>query len=321
MRPIAERLLLAARARLAAWRGWTARHHTLYRRLLLLVGLALLAAFALAVARNWQELRRVGGEVEWRWLAVAAALYPLSMAVQLLVWHDLMATLGGHGSLRGNAIAYSLVNLGKSLPGVLFHIGGRLFVYESYGVPRALTLRATLIEGLLFPLAGALCWLNLAALRAPGALRLLFPLALVGSVLALRALARWQGIPPGRAVAWAAAYALTWLNGLFFLLALVNAASPTRPDALTLWHIWLVGSLAGYAATYLLGGLSFLRELTVISLLARAIAVAPATLATVWGRLIGLASEVLWSALLLALLRVPVRSMLAPAKEAHVDPS
>ena len=81
-------------------------------------------------------------------------------------------------------------------------------------------------------LAGSYVLGGISALRAPGALRLLFPLALVGSMLALRALARWQGLPPGRAMLWAAAHALTWLNGLFFLLAaaaiLVNADAQAR---------------------------------------------------------------------------------------------
>ncbi len=289
-------------------RRWI-QHHPRWRRLivsLLILGLG--AAFALALRHQWQQLDDYALAMHWPWLAVAALLYPLSMGIQMWLWHQLVATLAGYDSLRGNLVAYNLVNLAKSLPGLAFHITGRLMAYEQRNVPARPIVKALAFEATLHPLVGLLCLGALLLVRSPLP-ALLTTLGGVALAVATLALTRWtarkQHVPPQRLARWGLWMLLTWLNGLFFFWAILQATPlPSIPlSLLDIWYLWLVGSMASYLATYFLGGLSILREITLTGLLGMYIPLPLAVVVVVWSRIIGLVSEVGWSALLLALLK------------------
>jgi hypothetical protein len=327
-------LLLRAGMLYRQWSGWLQRHPR-WRKTIAggILGLLLLT-ITLALWNQWEALAAYTIAMEWRWLALAAALYPLSMAIQMGVWHDMMAQMGGYRSLRGNLEAYNLVNLARSLPGIAFHVAGRVAVYERRNVPPKSVLRAVALEAALHPTVGLLCLGGVVLVRADLPLLLqgiLFLLLVTVTFLGGRCFARQQGIHAAALARWALLYGLTWVNGLFFLWAILQAGVARVPlGLLDIWYFWLLGSMVSYLATYLLGGLSILREFTLTTLLAGSISLPLAVVVVIWSRVIGLASEAGWSIILLAMLRgwfpnwrapvLPERESSQPGPEAGQAP-
>lgn len=294
-------------AQLARGQRWFSDHPRIRIAAATLLVVLLIFLLVRSFADQWSALDETALQVDWRWLVAAALLYLLSMLAQMAIWHDIMRVLTGHDDRRDNLTAYNLVNLLRALPGLLFHITARTLYYKQ--PPRHLSgrsvLRATTVELLLLPIANLLCFVAVVIAQQPWPR----PVTVAGlsglllvTLLLVRTAARWQALNGWRLGGWLLANCLLLLNGLFFLRALLNSALAIDIPWLPLWQIWLLSSLVSVMATYFLGGISFLRELTVSALLSALIPPPAAVAVAVWSRLIGLATEIVGSGMLLFLL-------------------
>lgn len=286
---------------------WLERHRR-WRQFIVgivLVGLALV--FGVTLRQQWQQLDDYAFRMmRWQWLGLAVLLYPFSMAIQMWTWHQMVAKFAQYDSLRENLIVYNMVNLAKSLPGLAFHVAGRLMLYEQRDVPTRAIIKAIAIEAALHPLVGLLCFAIVSLIRTSLPIAfIVLGIILLGLITV--ATIRWvdkHHVPAIDILKWGGLAWLTWLNGLFFLWAILRAL-PTELtlSMLEIWYLWLIGGMINYLATYLLGGLNILREITLSGLLAAYIPLPLAIMVVIWIRLIGLVSEIGWSALLLMILR------------------
>jgi glycosyltransferase 2 family protein len=228
---------------------------------------AVLVLGALFVARRWDELSGVLGELSWPAVVVAVPLAALAQLAAMQAYRAITADLGAPLPLAPAGRVYFVSQLGKYLPGTVWGMVALVTLSREYRVMRKTSLATGLLV-LAFSVATAVL---LAGLLLPfGALQsvrhfwyvgLLLPLALVGlhprvvgTVLdwALRRIGR---LPMPRRMSYAGTLRVAGWQSLCWLLyglhawALVlgvgGAASPTT----------LAVSIGGFALSYAIGPL------------------------------------------------------------------
>ena len=194
----------------------------LWRRVLRHVWIAcVVAAFAIALARQWTSVGQAFARIDgWR-LGLSAALGVVGVGVSAQVWRALIGGLGAPLSVTAGARVFFVGQLGKYLPGSVWPVVAQMELGKDYGVARrtsaaavALFLWVHLCTGVV--LAGGLLPFTadvplVAVLVVPAGMALLLPGVLRrGITLAVR-VTRREEIPtlPGfPAVAAAAGWAL-----------------------------------------------------------------------------------------------------------------
>lgn len=110
-------------------------------------------------ARNWDQIR------DYRWTfhpgfaALALAGYVLALLCVLWAWNRLMGRLAGFTNLGENARILCLSNLPKRIPGSIWYMAGRAYLYGQHGVAVSATLTAMALEIALTTVAGLVTYL------------------------------------------------------------------------------------------------------------------------------------------------------------------
>jgi hypothetical protein len=92
-------------------------------------------------------------------------------------------------------------------------------------------------------------------------------------------------------------YSLTWINSAPFFCFLVRGWLPSESISWpAVWQIWLVSSLAGYAAAILLGGVGFIREASLVVLLSAIMPLSVAVVVAASSRIVLMIGETIWGA-------------------------
>ncbi len=258
---------------------------------LLLTALLVLPAIAYIAYRsyrNWDAIRSYPWTLQPLFGGLALLGYILAMLCVLLAWNLLMRRLAHMDDLRENSRIYCLSLLPRYIPGSVWYMAGRAYLYRQAGVAPSLTLTGTALEIILTAVAGLLTYLTTLPLPGPArpaplqfglALGLLVLLVLIvqpaifNRVLAflLRRLGsrttvhlRYRDL-----VLPALMYIPAWWIGGATLYATIRAISyPLPASALAaIVGIWAVSSTTGMLASTFLFGLG-IREVTVSVLLA-----------------------------------------------------
>jgi len=98
-------------------------------------------------------------------------------------------------------------------------------------------------------------------------------------------------------------YLVTWVMAGPYLQTVVRAFVPSTISMWDAWRIWTLASLAGYAGFLLLGGMGFLRELSMSALLSRYLLPGDALIVAIGARLVLLVSSILWATLVILVTR------------------
>jgi hypothetical protein len=189
-------------------------------------------------------------------LALSFVVYTLELGLVTLSWNSIMGRLAGLSDLRKNLKIYWSANLGKLLPGTVWYIAGRAYLYEQEGVAKAVTAMNSVLELVLLVLAGAVVSLSflpfLSAsqwLKKPLVLVAMVPLGLllvhpwtIGGLW--RRVGRAEMSEPLRwrdTLTWLAIYAGVWMGGGLVLYCAINAfyALPLAylPQVIGVWAL------------------------------------------------------------------------------------
>lgn len=221
---------------------------------------------------------------EFRPLPFLAAflIFGLALALTLLGWGHLMSRLGVRQLWRKHVRIYCVTNLAQRLPGVFWHVLGRMAMYQREGVAKRTVAVVSGLELLLMILAGLVVSLLMLPLMAPT--RFNRPeLLLAGLLLGLVSLhprvigflldrlkvtgAHVRGVRYRDTTFLVAVYAIVWLLGGLILFGIIMALYPlpahTLPSVIGAWS--LSGILAS-VATFTPSGFG-LRELSLTVLL------------------------------------------------------
>jgi hypothetical protein len=176
----------------------------------------------------------------------------MALALSVFAWHGIMHRLAGVSSIRLNTKLYVYSLAAKRLPGLVWYVGSRLYLYQQEQVPNTLTSVGILLEIALMILSGVLVFLasmpfsqlDFLAGGSPWLLLGLLPLLVVvfrpGLLLWLiNAILQRLERPPlhlpirwSHSIPWMLLYAGSWLAGGLLLFFLTWTVHPLTVSAL-----------------------------------------------------------------------------------------
>jgi hypothetical protein len=306
-------LASAASTRLGSVARFVARRSKVFGCALAL-GLGVL--LVLALLRDWDSIDWSDYRVDFGLLAISLLPHALGLGLGALGWGLIVRQLDSGQRLRRSIRVYMLSNVGRNLPGGVWHMLARVYLHKHTGLSGWSTAAAASIELALAVWAGAATY-AIGSLAGSGS-----PVIPNGWLLALMVcegllllppvfnrLTNWlvsrssiEGRPPVRAsartiVAWIALYLVILYIGGLALFAVTNAVYPLGVEGLP----QVVGA---WGAAVVVGGLTFwipfrlgIRDGVLALALSVHIPLAAAIIvAALWRVLVSL-SELVWAGL------------------------
>ena len=272
------------RQALESVKSWLNKRWVQWCLMLVGVGLAVLV-IGNTVYRNWTEFRAFSWQLNPLPLAGAGAVLVVAFGLNIVTWCLISRTFGSRVGFWKDLEIYSFSTVIRRLPGVVWQLAGRTYLYHQAQTALAVPLWGTLWELFAQFSSGmvltALMLLLSPRLRAefPGGMwggLLLIPIGWLAlrprSVVALvkRLVPKMTGevnVTRRHVLAWMGLYVLSWILGGLILYALICAMSP---QAWTLFPV-CVGLVATSGVLAILalpipGGLG-IREISLILLL------------------------------------------------------
>ncbi|MCB9139539.1 MAG: hypothetical protein H6642_14450 [Caldilineaceae bacterium] len=201
-----------------------------WRRIgLTLITLAVAAAILGALLyRERAVLLAYDWDLKWRNLALALPVLVGGLLLAAYIWGDIMRTVGSRAPMSLHVRYYALSQLARRLPGTLWYVVGRGYLYRRHGDSVRLVTLASGLELIVSVASGAL-----------------FTLALAGYVLA--------GLPRyyGGGLVLTALLGLAAMHPRFIRYLLIRIG---REDAPFIPYPRLIGWLVGYAVLWCVGG-------------------------------------------------------------------
>lgn len=210
------------------------------RRLLASVMFLISAAILGALFYSQKDiLLRQKWELRWQFVVLAFAVYTLTLALVTQVWASIMNTLGTSLPFTHHLRNYVFSNLAKRIPGTIWYIAGRGYLYQREGIPAALVTVASSLEFGVAVLSGILVSLVFAlpqmlARHTNNLLIVIVAILCIGAVQPR--FIRWllnklhveqkQAVGYPQLLAWIATYSLAWILTGVIVFELTNALTP-----------------------------------------------------------------------------------------------
>lgn len=298
------------------------------RWLPILLFLVALVSISVLVAKGWNEILYFRWRLHVGYLALTLGFHSLSLGVAFVVWHHIVARLGGANDLWMNFRVYYLSTLAKRVPTGLFYVGGRLIMYKQVGVAAAAIINCTLLENILAGLSGIFTLtIFLPFYYTSGTLLQTALLAIPGVAVTILLLMRPQVFlevtnrilkyfgkqilyqMPARQdiLIWIALYVPAWvLAGLSLYFVPRAVAETVGPGMIDAIRISTLAILVAFVSSILPAGLG-LKELTAGVLLSSWMPLSTALVVSLSYRVLQTANEIVWALLALSFARAPKR--------------
>lgn len=124
--------------------------------LLLRVGLTVvfIAGAVYSLQGGWHQIAAYSLQLDPPLVALAVGFFIGATLLGNLIWLLLMRSFGAHIALRPALRVYCTSNLGKYLPGKVWHVFARIYLAQQYGAPVARATSGSVIDVLIFVAAG-----------------------------------------------------------------------------------------------------------------------------------------------------------------------
>jgi uncharacterized membrane protein YbhN (UPF0104 family) len=283
-----------------------------YVRRALTLGLTVLAFASLGVLlyANWDTLRTYNWQIRPWPLLISFLLYTLALALAIFLWGQIMNRLGTPIPWHEHVRVYCVSNLARRIPGPLWHVVGRVILYDPERANKSVIALGSGLELVLTALSslvvGIVAW--------PGeASQVLNPLWIAGVVILslvvihpkiLNVGLRWLGSSQSesfgwdlsyrRVLSWLVLYGLVWILGGLMLFALIQMIYPVPlarlPQTIGAWSL---SGMVSVVMAILPVGLGF-RELALGLLLTNFLPDGIAILIAILARLLLTLYELIW---------------------------
>lgn len=285
-------------------------------RALTVAAAAVMAALTLGVlgALLWRDrelLLAYDWQVRWGPLAAALGVYGVGLLLAAAVWADIMAALGSRLGARTHIRYYCLTTLTKRLPGTVWYVAGRGYLYGRQGDSLGLVTVASGVELAVSVVAGVLVSVGFLAgsaleqgTKEVGRGQWVALIVLLGGGLALvqPRVVRWLmarvradlpvELPPLRLLRWVAGYALIWTVGGVIVYLAIQALLPGASGQLGyVIGAWSLVGVLSVTVFFLPSNLGF-TEVGLSLLLARILPSSFAVFVAVFVRLLLLVFEI-----------------------------
>lgn len=236
--------------------GWVA-HPWVRRGITIALTVLSIGALGGLIYSNWDTLRDFEWQIRPVPLLVTAPAYGLALGLAILAWGKMMDALNVSVPWHTHIRVYSITNLARRLPGMLWYVAGRVILYDESKDGKVAISVGSALELVLIALSG----LVVGAATWPGAVTgLLNPFWIAGAIAlsltvlhprVIRAPLRWLGTEkenlPGSALrysqvlGWLCIYAGVWVAGGIVLFALIEAVYPMPftylPQVIGAWSL------------------------------------------------------------------------------------
>lgn len=229
----------------------------------LCIGLLVYAYIGQRLWRDWQSLDFSQFQLRYELLGISWLVHAFGTLLAIWTWTSLLQQMGYRLSFRRHINVYTASNLARRLPGFVWWIVGRAWMYDRDGIGKIETSAGTLLEMLLSATAAAVVAL-LTMWLAPMLPITIHPFALIGVVLCLLlllhprlfALVRTKFKVAATVPSMKWRYLTLWLlcemsvvvlggSALYFMLAAIYPVTPTA----------LFGAIQGWALLLVSGTL------------------------------------------------------------------
>jgi uncharacterized membrane protein YbhN (UPF0104 family) len=291
------------------------RQKSVWRAFYFMVIAVSLAFIAYAIYKNWNELKAQQWTINYYYIVLAVALFPIGMLPTVAAWHKLLEALGEKKKFSKNLYIYAISSLPRHIPGLVWYVSSRTLMYQEEGVAAGTVLAATALEVALLAITGFVSSMLLLlsgsdVLAQFSSLNYVIPVALVlglGLVLSMpvinkllpRLFKRWKieqvpNIHRGSLIISMLWMFVAWFGGGMLLFLLVRGFTPLS------WHDYPVmvgawGMASGIGLTIGIGisGMG-LREITLGALLSLVVSPLTAVVVAVGFRLVLTIGEFIW---------------------------
>jgi len=120
------------------------------------------------VWENWVQVKEVPFTLRWTPLIIATLIFAFSYFIQLWAWYLITLRLGIVLSLRETLESWFYSQLGKYLPGKVWLLLGRFYLYESKGKSKKIISAALYYEMVTIILAGGIIFVSSLVLLKEG---------------------------------------------------------------------------------------------------------------------------------------------------------
>ncbi len=238
-------------------RSFTSKRWVNYVLILCGLGLSLLV-IANIVYRNWTEFQSFHWQLRLLPLIGAGIALVIAFGLNIVTWHLISCTMGSRVGFWKDLEIYSFSTVIRRLPGVIWQLAGRTYMYHQAKTTLAVPLWGSLWEIIVQLLSGMLVTVlmlvfspQLQARFSVGAWGLLFLIPIGWLVLRprdLMSLTRWiapkfaseQNLTCRDALRWVGLYLISWIFGGAILYCLICSLFPQN---LTLFFV-CIGSVA-----------------------------------------------------------------------------
>ena len=277
--------------------------------------LLVFAVISIVVIKEWDALVAFPWRLDVKYLALTVVFHSLALGMTFLVWHLMIAHLGGFDNLGLNFHFYYLSTLAKRIPTAIWYVGGRLALYQQVGVAASTVLNCILLENVIIGIAGVFTFLVCLPLYSQFPKTGVILFALVGIVGITGLLVRPQLFvditnwilkrlgkqvldkAPARKdiIVWGGLYILPWVLAGFSLYCAIRAFSGDMGlSIIDAFGISTLAMLVALLSTILPSGLG-LKELTSSVLLSHWMPLSSAVVISIAYRLIQTINEMLWA--------------------------
>jgi uncharacterized membrane protein YbhN (UPF0104 family) len=284
------------------------------------VGVALISfgVLGLLIYRPREALAEFDWQFNWGAAAIAFAFYSLDLFLVALIWAWVMDALGAKIGLMKHIRYYCMSLVARRLPGTIWYVVGRVYLYRQEGVASRLTSVASGVELVITNMSAILVVL-IFALPAIAQYRLgylgLAGAFLLGAILIHPKVLDWllrrfkvevtKSFSSLKILQWLSTYMVAWIVGGLILYMIGNVVTTIALNHLP--YVIGVWSLVGFvsSATFFLPSNLGITEVS-ISLLLSSIMPSPmAVLVAIAARILILIYEIAW-AVVFAWLNPPV---------------
>ncbi len=284
----------------------------------IIIGLYALVIVLLAAAA-WRERMLI---IQWSSRLTFVVLvgflftYSLALTLVMIAWYLIIAQLSGVKSFWLHFCVYYMTNLARRLPGLLWYLVGRAYMYEQKGISKSTVALGSALEAVLSLVAGLIVYLiSLFFVQQSSPIRLVWLLGaiIVGAILisppVMTILYRWKGgggkipIGYGNLLIWLLIFMFGWTIGGLTAANLVGAIEPMPiRNILYIIGVWgLSGSLSS-VFVFLPGGAGIF-EVSMTIMLSQIIPIPLAVFIVVALRILIILLELVWGLIALILTR------------------
>ena len=232
--------------------------------------------------KNWTALAAFQWRINYLQVAISFIFYTFDLALAVWGWSLIVSKLAGFSDFRKNLKIYCYSNIASRLPGTVWYIIGRAYLYKQQGIAKSVISIASLLEMVLIISSGILTYFLFLPFLSPiSALRNPLPLIallLLGLLLThpvtleaiLQRFARAKapyGLRYRDTLAWLGIYIIVWIVGGLVLYSAVNVFYPLPLTQLPgIIGAWTLSGVAASLVFFSPSGLG-IRELTLSFLL------------------------------------------------------